>query len=141
MQKPFSFSGVHSSLRADTSSTPTHVHDRLDRFRNLKDGWLGPDGGKAPNHAGLDWLGDMIKWHYPKAAPAPRTYPTPDGGVSLEWAAGKLDIDVEVDLEKHTGWWYVFNNDTGTGEEDKVLDLNCKDGWRWIGDRLRDLMG
>lgn len=127
-------------LKKDAAVDHPDVGARLDEFRNLRDGWL-EDGGKAPSHGGLDWLRGVFERYYPKDLPQPHTYPTPEGGISLEWTMGRLDVDIEVNLERHTGWWYVFNKDTGRGESEKTLNLDDQGGWKWIAAQLRDLMG
>ena len=127
-------------LKKDTATDHPDVDVRLEEFRNLRDGWL-EDGGKAPNHDGLDWLRGAFGRYYPKDLPQPHTYPTPEGGISLEWTMGRLDVDIEVNLERHTGWWYVFNKDTSRGESEKTLNLDDRGGWQWISEQLRNLMG
>ena len=129
----------HLSKARITAGRPD-VCARLDELRSLRDGWL-EDGGKAPSHDGLDWLQGSFERHYPRDLPPPYAYPTPDGGISLEWTIGRLDIDIEVSLEERTGWWYVFNKDTGRGESEKTLNLDDPEAWRWAGKQLRDLMG
>ena len=118
---------------------PLDVGSRLDELRDLQDGWL--DGeGVAPDHAGLDWLSGTFKRHYPDDLQLPHTYPTEDGGISLEWSLGACEIDIEVDLEKHTGEWCVFNKDTKVCEEECRLELDRPEDWKWIGGRIRAIM-
>ena len=62
---------------------PLDVAARLDELRAMQDGWLDGDG-KAPDHAGLDWLADAFNHYYPDTAPLPRIYPTEEGGVRME---------------------------------------------------------
>ena len=128
------------SMRSIESLDPLDVDARLDRFRNLRDGWL-EGGGVAPDHSGLDWLSDVFERYYPDDLQLPRTYPTADGGVSLEWSSGEREIDIEVNLNNHTGEWYVFNKDSKLGEEEKTLKLDSPDDWKWMGGRLQSLMG
>ena len=119
---------------------PLDVGSRLDELRDLRDGWL--DGeGVAPDHAGLDWLSGVFKRYYPDDVQLPHTYPTEDGGISLEWSLGTWEIDIEVNLEKHTGEWYMFNKDTKNNEENKKLKLDKPDDWKWVGERLRVMVG
>ena len=117
---------------------PLDVDAILDEFCNLHDGWL-EDGGVAPDHAGLDWLSDIFGQYYPSDIQLPHTYPTADGGVSLEWSFGVRDVDIEVNLKDHTGEWCVFNRDIKLSEESKRLPLNEADSWKWASLRLREL--
>ena len=128
------------SIKSVDTLDPLDVDARLDRFRTLQDGWL-EDGGVAPDHEGLDWLSDVFKRYYPDDLQLPRTYPTVEGGVSLEWSAGKRDIDIEVNLVDRVGEWYVFNKDSKRGEEEKRLNLDRPDDWKWVDERLQNLMG
>lgn len=116
------------------------VDARLDEFRNLRDGWLDGDG-MAPKHSNLDWLSNVFGRYYPGDLPLPYTYPTPNGGVSLEWSFGVREADVEIDLERRTGKWFVFNKETGKSEVDENVNLDGPDGWQQISDSLRRLQG
>ena len=117
---------------------PLDVDARLDEFRNLRDGWL-EDGGVAPDHTGLEWLSSVFERYYPDDIQLPRTYPTADGGISLEWSSGELEIDIEVNLKDHVGEWYVFNKTTKNGEEEKELKLDNPDDREWVCKRLQEL--
>ena len=110
---------------------------QLDELRSIKPGWL--DGeGVAPNHDGLNWLSDMFKQYYPSDAVPPHIYPTPLGGLSLEWDIGKWEISLEIDLVKHSGEWSWY--DVGTDSiDEKVLDLNEPHEWKWIADQIRSI--
>ena len=119
---------------------PLDIGSRLDELRDLQDGWLDGDG-VAPNHAGLDWLSGAFKRHYPDGLQLPYTYPTEDGGISLEWGSDTWEIDIKVDLKKHTGEWYAFRKDAKNDEEEKKLELDRPDDWKWAGERVRVLMG
>ena len=127
-------------IRSIESLEPLDVDARLDRFRNLRDGWL-EGGGVAPDHGGLDWLSGVFERYYPDDLQLPRTYPTAEGGVSLEWSAGNQEIDIEVNLDDRTGEWYVFNRDSKHGEGEKRLNLDSPDDWKWVGEQLQSLMG
>ena len=102
-------------IRSIEPLDPLDVDARLDRFRNLRDGWL-EDGGVAPDHGGLDWLSGVFERYYPDDLQLPRTYPTAESGVSLEWSAGNQEIDMEVNIDDNTGEWYVFNRDSKHSE-------------------------
>lgn len=119
---------------------PLDVPARLDKFRELKDGWAdgmqyagnwGNGYGKAPSPSGLDWLSVAFTRHYPEDAPLPFTYPTPEGGVQMEWSVGSQEISLEVNLETGWAWWHRLDMSTDNDEE-QDLDLNS-DGWIWLG--------
>ncbi|MXX20425.1 MAG: hypothetical protein F4W68_06525 [Cenarchaeum sp. SB0661_bin_35] len=117
------------------------VPARLDELRKLQDGWLDGDDGVAPNHEGLDWLSETFERYYPNDLQLPRTYPTAEGGVSLEWSVGNREIDMEVNLVDRTGEWFVFNKDSKRCDEDKELNLDSSDDWKWISVQLQSLIG
>ena len=120
---------------------PLDVPSRLDEFRSLRDGWAdgmqyagdwGNGYGKAPSHAGLDWLAAAFTRHYPADAPLPYTYPTPEGGVQMEWSYGVNDITLEIDLETRRGEWFWFERNSDA-EQEKDLDLDDAAAWAWVG--------
>ena len=90
---------------------PLDVPPRLDEFRNMSDGWLEGDG-QAPEHTGLDWLSASFERHYPKDIPLPHTYPTPGGGVEMEWSFGPQSVILEIDLEEQLGDWLRFDKES-----------------------------
>ena len=138
-------------MQVDTVSLipPLDVPGQLDEFRDMRDGWADgmqhPSGwgsgyGKAPGHQGLDWLADRFVSEYPDDLPLPRAYPTPEGGVELEWRIGRYDISLEVDIEGHVGEWnWVDLNSEDEGE--KALDMDAGNDWEWVADELRHFIG
>ena len=111
------------------------VPARLDEFRALKDGWLEGDG-RAPDHAGLDWLSDSFERHYPDDMPLPYTYPTSEGGVEMEWSLGSQEISLEIDFQTHMGYWHDMDM-TSSNDEDKDLDLDDASVWTWLAGEIR----
>ena len=67
------------------------VSAQLDKLRDMKQGWLDGEGA-PPSHSGLDWLSNAFKMYYPDGAGIPYTYPTPNGGVQMEWSINKREI-------------------------------------------------
>ena len=114
-----------------TALDPLDVPARLDEFRAMQDGWL--DGeGLAPRHAGLDWLADALDRHFQADAPLPYTYPTPAGGVQLEWSLGRREISLEIDLTTRRAQWHWADLDS---DEDAEVELNLDAAadWEWLG--------
>ncbi len=97
---------------------PLDIRNRLDEFRNLKDGWL-EGKGIAPSQEGLDWLTQAFEKHYPSEMPLPYLYPTAEGNVLAEWSIEQNEISLEIDLGKHVGEWHCLNMDTD--KEDKGI--------------------
>ena len=122
---------------------------QLDELRHLKDGWgdgiqhpsgWGDGYGKAPRHDGLDWLAEIFAREYPYDLLLPRIYPTPEGGVQMEWRLGQYDISLEVDFDNRAGEWnWVDLNSQEEGES--ALNMDNADGWNWVADELRRFSG
>lgn len=118
---------------------PLDVTSRLDELRRLRDGWL--EGvGRAPAAEGLDWLASAFDAFYPDDAPLPYLYPTEEGGVRAEWAAGDVEASAQIDLAAKQAQWHELN--LGTDEvSSRALDLSARSDWGWLVDRLRALSG
>ena len=132
--RAYSLESVDRISRLD----PLDVPARLDEFRNMRNGWL-EGAGKAPDHAGLDWLSASFERHYPKEIPLPHTYPTPEGGVEMEWSFGPQSVILEIDLENRNGDWLSFDNESEV-EDHKILALSgSSTDWERIVADIRTL--
>ena len=118
------------SVQAVTLLAQLDVPACLDEFRALEPGWLEGDG-LAPSSAGLDWLADAFVRLYPSDAPLPHTYPTPEGGVRMEWSQGANVIVLEIDLNSRIGEWLWFDRNSDA-EMERTLDLDVPDSWEWL---------
>ena len=120
---------------------PMTTRDRLESFKDLKDGWT-PEGGLAPDHAGLDWLADEFEKHYPDDLEAPVTVPTPDGEVAFLWIDGDDERgELEVDLKRHTATWCVFVPDgAGIDVWRENLVMESPHFWPWVAGQVRELL-
>jgi hypothetical protein len=126
---------------------PLDVPARLDEFRDMKDGWAegmqyagdwGSGYGKAPSPAGLDWLARSFESFYPVDGQLPYTYPTPEGGVQVEWSLGSNEISLEIDLTNHTGEWHRLDLNTNISDA-KSLDLEYPSAWVWLAEEVQRL--
>lgn len=63
----------------------TGASERLNELSNLEDGWYWGDG-LAPTAAAINASRDLVNI-LPKQLEDPGIFPTPDGGVLIEWAA------------------------------------------------------
>ena len=117
---------------------PLDFAARLDEFRDMRDGWL--DGyGKAPSHEGLDWLAHKFMLEYPDTLPRPYTYPTPEGGVQMEWSIGVYEASLEVDISKQTGDWHNLNMRTIEADT-RTLRLADSSDWDWLNAEIGRMM-
>ena len=127
---------------------PLDVTSQLDDLRRLKDGWAdgiqhpsdwGNGYGKAPSHAGLDWLDDKMKIEYPDDLLCPRIYPTPEGGIQMEWSIGQYEASLEISFDDRGGYWHNLNIET-IEDEERELNLEDSDSWVWLDTKIRSLV-
>ncbi len=113
---------------------PLDVPARLDEFRGMNDGWL-EGSGRAPGHAGLDWLSASFRRFYPGDTPLPHTYPTDEGGVRMEWSCGSDVMALEIDLDTHRGEWLWFDRDSDD-EREHTLNMDASADWEWLAQEI-----
>lgn len=112
------------------------VPARLEGLALLRDGWL--DGaGVKPTSAGLTWLAKTWTDQWPEDAQLPYVYPTPDGGVQLEWSMLATSISVDIDLAKRTAESLVSRTADGEVLEELASDLSAAEGWQSLAEVVR----
>ena len=124
---------------AKSKLDPLDVPTRLAELKDMRDGWLEGEG-KAPDRDGLEWLADSFDRHYPKGIALPHAYPTPKGGIEMEWmTAGDMSLSLEIDLSQRTAYWLFFEDASGDSYQERELDLDdgAADAWRWIAEQVR----
>lgn len=115
-----------------------YIRHQLDNLKDLEDGWL-DGGGKAPPHKGLDWLASQLLVHYLGDLPQPLLFPTPEGGVQIEWhAVGPFEAEVDIDLSTRKGEWLCTNVETRDFTV-SVFDLTDISEWQQLVSELRTL--
>ena len=140
---------LHSALASHFAmfEDPLGIRARLQGFRELQDGWAdgmqpasewGQGFGKALDSAGLDWLIREFSFRYRITSPKPYLYPTPEGGVQVEWSLGSHEVSLKIDLHSHMAEWHWLDIDT---DEDgaKHLNLDEDQSWTWLQGELRRL--
>ncbi|WP_137917482.1 hypothetical protein [Hydrogenophaga sp. 2FB] len=107
---------------------PLDVPARLESIGLLRDGWLDGEGVR-PLSAGLDWLSRAWAALWPEDSPLPYVYPTPHGGVQLEWSFGSCSATFELDLETQRGEFLSVLTENGEVLHELELDLGEPVGW------------
>ena len=106
------------------------VPARLAEFRGMADGWL-EGTGIAPDPAGLDWLSAAFVRHFPDTLPLPRTYPTAEGEIRMEWECASNICILEINLADHSGNWLWFDQNSDA-EQERILNLSDPAAWQWL---------
>ena len=87
------------------------------KILELKDGWL--DGkGVAPNKKKVREFAGLWRQFWPRSLPEPYAYPTPEGGMLLEWD-GYGEASLELDFDKQIASFHAF----GIGDKDIERDI------------------
>lgn len=118
---------------------PLDVPARLEELRLLRDGWY-EGTGKAPTSAGIDWLSGTFTQVYPEDLPLPFMYPTPGGGIRLEWSLEPHDVTLEIDLAQHTASLHRLNL-TSDEDQEESLNLDEPADWEWLIQQIQMVAG
>jgi len=118
---------------------PLDLSARLEEMSSLKHGWLEGEG-LAPSRDGLLWLSRTYESYISDDCPFPYAYPTPEGGVRLEWELGTSEASLEIDLLGHKAEWHSLDHTQGT-ESSRLINLDAPDDWKWLLARLSELRG
>ena len=113
----------------------------LEALKKLENGWLDGDQGVAPDHQGLDWLGNLFAKYFPDHLPLPYTYPTPDGGVQMEWTFSNVEVEFEIDLLTRKGEWLHFDTSIDDDGYIRQIELENLEDWKWIANNIESARG
>ena len=106
---------------------PNDVSARCEELAQLRDGWL--DGeGKAPTKGGLDAFKHAWNTADTENLSLPYLYPTPEGGIQMEWRVGAWEISAEVELD-HLRAELLAVNTASSASRDGEADLSHPEGW------------
>lgn len=120
-------------------TTPPSIATRLDELRDMQNGWLEGEG-LAPGSTGLDWLEYASSGRFPDEALLPHIYPTPEGGIQMEWEQDDIVSSLEIDLETRHGEWFQFSRSTEECAE-RTLNLDAPRDWSWLISEIKKHSG
>jgi len=103
---------------------------RCEELAQLKDGWLEGEG-KAPTKEGLAAFIHTWDAASTELLPLPFIYPTPEGGIQMEWRQGDWEISAEVELEQLRAELLAVNVTT-RASRDGEADLSQTEGWELL---------
>lgn len=113
------------------------VDHRLKSLALIEKGWL--DGeGEALDADDIEKLRAIMQVQYRRNWPFPYLYPTPEGGISMEWETGGYLCGMTIDLQAQMGDFHACSRDMKEIEDSSIccfLDLNEKESWNML-DRL-----
>lgn len=115
------------------------MFQRIEELRALEAGWL-EGKGKAPSSDELDWLCQTFEQQFPDDLPLPHVYPTPEGGLQLEWSLGAVEATLEVRLSEQRAEWHQLNTETDEDQTEEV-SLKTDDGWQRAAELVRAIAG
>ena len=92
--------------------------DKLHEFMHMDDSWF-DDFSKRPSDNAIQSGQRVMHALRASLLPSPKVFPTPEGGISLEWKHSDLRIGVVIYSSGTTGQYFSWNKTT---DEDNVED-------------------
>lgn len=87
------------------------LHEELHEIARLATGWHGPES--SPPSSFAIRLSRQIAFDLKaRSLPLPSAFPTPEGGVALEWTTSEVEASLIVDREAERGTFSVWNAET-----------------------------
>lgn len=109
----------------------------LQRFLELKDGWLWGEG-KSFKKELIDLLNNKLIYFYDDDLPKPNSFPLENGDVQLTWYVNDDDITLDINLESFNATLHHQNHKTNESVENE-LDLNTKEHWYFVNGYIRNI--
>jgi hypothetical protein len=97
-----------------SGSLRQRIAQRLERLEGLKAGWDGEDA-RALDARALATAAAILSQTISAGLPEPELFPVPDGGIQIEWRAGRVEMEVEIEPEQ--GGVVFVCDDEQTGQQ------------------------
>ena len=108
---------------SEQSSTFEKLEVQLRNLSRLQERWF-DDDSRAPTSNAIQTATTIADLLRSRSLPAPTAFPTPDGGVSLEWIVSDVQIGVTILAPGNEGDLSFWNENTGADgfEQNQKLD-------------------
>ena len=113
-----------AEISSDQTKQFYKLEDQLMNLDRLQDGWL-DDDSRSPTQNAIRTASDIADLLKSRSLPAPTAFPTPDGGISLEWMSGVIQIGVTILASGSEGELSFWNEDTGGDSLEHTHELNA----------------
>ncbi|MBQ9537032.1 MAG: hypothetical protein IJU79_04485 [Desulfovibrionaceae bacterium] len=139
-------SEVHSNDQLSSTTKNSNIAEldhndvsaRLLELSHLQFGWLEANYGEPLSKNFLNWFDSAYKQYFATELPAPYIFPTPEGGITLEWQSERhIEISVEINCKTRIGEFVSAKKDQDEMTEETV-DLNNAKGWMRLNALLSD---
>lgn len=96
-QGQFAPGASFAPIGVDLSGQAQHrIAERLAQLTSLVAGWDGADA-QAIDRAAVTTAATVLAQVTPAGLPEPELFPVPDGGIQIEWRAGPVEIELEIE--------------------------------------------
>lgn len=117
-----------STAHAEHQHLLEGLRKQITELGTLKDTWFDAES-KRPSQAVLTVVWDIFESIMAstatRALPIPVAFPTPRGGISLEWITDKMDIDIDILPSGERGDFSYWNKKTGENELEEEVRLSA----------------
>jgi len=97
--------------------------ERLSELAALPDGWLGGDSETIDLNA-IEFARDLLSAITEDSLPEPMVFPTPEGGIQLEWASASTHAEITIDPSLTAITAYRLDSSTGRDDEYTLLGID-----------------
>ena len=121
----------------DSGSPFEKLHVQLANLGSLRDRWL-DDDSRAPTSDAIVMAVDISYILESRSIPAPTAFPTPDGGVSLEWITKDVQIGVTILASGTEGELSFWNQNTEVDSFEQYQNLDANQVVQFVSKLIRD---
>ncbi|WP_043604220.1 hypothetical protein [Candidatus Protofrankia datiscae] len=126
IERVFAVSAVTDENTDDTWNSETKIAETLQRLaeiERLEPGWTDGEGERV-SHGAISVTRDLLRESGRYGIPVPHLYPTPDGGISVEWSIDRWELSIEISPIGET-WLHALDSVQRTDIEHTPADVRA----------------